>query len=80
MQRNRRYRNNNNNNNDATTAAIIGFALGAAILGTQADARSSYGYAQDRNHVRQCARRYRNYDARSNTYLGRDGYRHYCMA
>ena len=78
FQRNRRYR-DRGDNNDAATAAIIGFALGAAILGTQADARSSYGYAQDRNHGRMCARKYRGYDMRSNTYLGRDGYRHYCM-
>jgi hypothetical protein len=77
FQRNRRYR--DNNNNDATAAAIIGFALGAAILGTQNDARMSYGYSQDRNHGRLCSRKYRGYDFRSNTYLGRDGYRHYCM-
>jgi hypothetical protein len=80
FQRNRRARDyNNRSGNDATAAAIIGFALGAAILGTQADARTSYGYAQDRNHGRMCARKYRGYDMRSNTYLGRDGYRHYCM-
>ena len=78
FQRNRRYR-DYNSGNDAAAAAIIGFALGAAILGTQNDARTSYGYAQDRNHARMCARKYRGYDVRSNTYLGRDGYRRYCV-
>jgi hypothetical protein len=80
FQRNRRARDyNNRNGNDTAAAAIIGFALGAAILGNQNDARQSYGYAQDRNHQRSCATRYRGYDPRSNTYLGRDGYRRYCM-
>ncbi|RUU66855.1 BA14K family protein, partial [Mesorhizobium sp. M7A.T.Ca.TU.009.01.1.2] len=29
-------------------------------------------------HVRRCYDRYASYDADSDTYLGRDGYRHYC--
>ncbi len=57
---------------------MIGFALGAAILGSQADANRAYGRRDDRSHVAYCARKYRSYDPRSDTYLGRDGYRHYC--
>ena len=58
-------------------AGIIGFALGAAIVGSMEDAdRARNG---DRSYDGACARKYRSYDARSHTYLGFDGFRHYCQ-
>ncbi len=74
----RRYR--NNDNGDALAAGIIGFALGAAILGSQNDASRAYGYRSDRQHVASCRARYRSYDPASNTFLGNDGYRRYCVS
>lgn len=50
------------------------------MLSAQAGGRTSYGYSQGRNHARISARKYRGYDVRSNTDLGRDGYRRYCVA
>lgn len=81
FQRNSRYRNygNRNNGGDALAAGIVGFALGAAILGSQNDSGRAYGYSQDSGHIATCRTRYRSYDAGSNSYLGNDGYRHYCM-
>jgi hypothetical protein len=74
----RRYR-DRDNNGDALAAGIIGFALGAAILGSQNDASRAYGYRSDRGHIASCRARYRSYDARSNTFMGSDGYRRYCV-
>jgi hypothetical protein len=74
----RRYR-DRDNSGDALAAGIIGFALGAAILGSQNDASRAYGYRSDSAHVASCRARYRSYDAASNTFLGNDGYRHYCV-
>lgn len=58
-------------------AGIIGFALGAAIVGStqQAErARTAGETWQD-----SCARRYRSYDRASRTYMGYDAVRHYCQ-
>jgi hypothetical protein len=74
-----RYRRDRGDNTDALAAGIIGFALGAAILGSQNDASRAYGYRSDRQHIASCRARYRSYDAASNTFLGNDGYRHYCV-
>ncbi len=86
-QREREWRRNNynryrrgNDSGDALAAGIIGFALGAAILGSQNDASRAYGYRSDRQHIASCRARYRSYDWRSNTYLGVDGYRRYCVS
>jgi len=70
------------NDNDAAGAAIVGgilgFALGAAIAGSQND-RSYYdSHRGDRNWVNRCRSRYRSFDASTGTYLGNDGYRRYC--
>ncbi len=85
-QREREWRRNNYNryrrdrgNSDALAAGIIGFALGAAILGSQNDASRAYGYRGDRQHIASCRARYRSYDAASNTFMGNDGYRRYCV-
>jgi Ni/Co efflux regulator RcnB len=59
-------------NSDAIAAGIIGLALGAIIVGA----------ANDRNrglsHVERCERRYRTYDRRTDTFIGRDGRAYYC--
>ncbi len=73
----RRYR--NNDSSDALAAGIIGFALGAAILGSQNDASRAYSYRGDRGHVARCRARYRSYDPGSDTYMSNDGYRRYCV-
>jgi hypothetical protein len=57
-------------------AGIIGFALGAAIVGSQDEADRAR--AADQTFDQACRQRYRSYDARSRTYLGTDGLRHYC--
>ena len=68
------YRHGQRNNNDgaAIAAGVIGLALGAAIVSSN---QPTYGNSYDRA----CAAKYRTYDARSNTYLGVDGYRYRCQ-
>ena len=61
----------------ALAAGIIGFALGAAIVGSQQQAERAR--SADRALDDACARRYRSYDRHSRTYLGSDGLRHYCQ-
>ena len=51
-------------------AGVLGFAAGAAI----ANGISHNGDG----HEAACYRAYRSYDARTDTYLGYDGYRHPC--
>ena len=73
----RRRGDRDNNDSSAVIAGILGFALGAAIVGS----------AQQAQHARTanaswddyCARKYRSYDRRSRTYFGNDGLRHYCQ-
>jgi len=73
---NRRHR--HDDDTGATLAAgIIGFALGAAIVGSQQQAERAR--SADRSFDEACARRYRSYDQHSRTYLGYDGLRHYCQ-
>lgn len=58
--------------------AILGFALGAAVV----DSQEHQGYAQSRLNdpawIAYCARKYRSFDPYTGTYLGYDGLRHYC--
>ena len=49
-------------------AGLFGFAVGAALTG-------SPGYS---SHVRACENRYHSYNARTDTFLGYDGWRHLC--
>jgi hypothetical protein len=80
------HRRHRNNNGDAAAAAIIGLALGAIIVGsTQQRQRTTTYYYDDPyrgdsnwDHVRRCESRYRTYDRRTDTFLGRDGRRYYC--
>lgn len=61
----------------AVAAGILGFALGAAISGS----RDDYVYYQNHRNDRGWRMRCRDlpgFDWRSGTFVGRDGYRHYC--
>lgn len=72
----RRHRDHDRGDSTAIIAGILGFALGAAIVGSaeQADkARTA-----DASWDAYCAKKYRSYDRHSRTYLGADGLRHYC--
>ena len=60
----------------ALAAGIIGFALGAAIVGSQQD--SERARRADRSWEVNCSRRHRSFDRDSGTFLGSDGMRHYC--
>ena len=71
---NRRYYRKRDNHGDAVAAGVLGFALGAAIVG--ASRSPNYGMS---SHQQYCASKYRSYDPRSDTYMGYDGYRHYCQ-
>jgi len=57
-------------------AGIVGFALGAAIVGSQQQAQ--HAQTADNAWDNRCAAKYRSYDRHSRTYLGYDGLRHYC--
>lgn len=75
---NRQPRRSRNDNGVATLASgIIGFALGAAIVGSQQQAQ--HAQSADSDWDNRCAARYRSYDRSSRTYLGYDGARHYCQ-
>jgi hypothetical protein len=60
----------------AFVGGLFGFALGAAAASAanNNDNVVTYGSA----HVRACEQRYRSYDARTDSYMGYDGYRHRC--
>lgn len=76
-ERRHRDRDRDHDDSSALIAGIVGFALGAAIVGSmeQADHARTAGGDWDSY----CARKYRSYDRRSRTYLGGDGLRHYCQ-
>lgn len=74
----RRHRDRDkDNDSSAIIAGIIGFALGAAIVGSQQQAERAR--TADESFDTYCARKYRSYDRRSRTYMGLDGLRHYCQ-
>ncbi len=58
-------------------AGLFGFVLGAALAESREEQRDQVRL-EDRQWIAACARKYRSFDARSGTYLGRDGLRHYC--
>jgi len=73
----RRRSSRGDDNSTALIAGIIGFALGAAIVGSQQQAERARD--ADDSYDTYCARKYRSYDRRSRTYMGFDGVRHYCQ-
>ena len=76
------WRNDHYEEQDATGAAIaggiIGFALGAAIAGSNSDRDHYNSHRNDRDWQSRCRASYPNFDPRTGTYAGQDGYRHYC--
>ena len=73
----RRHGDRDRDNSSALIAGIIGFALGAAIVGSQQQAEKAR--TADQSWDSYCAKKYRSYDRRSRTYMGGDGVRHYCQ-
>jgi hypothetical protein len=62
----------------AVAAGIFGFVLGAAIAGSQQDRDYYNRHRNDRSWQERCRSSYRDFDPRTGTYGGSDGYRHYC--
>ncbi len=58
--------------------AILGFALGAAVVDNQQQQDYATSRLNDPGWIAYCARRYRSFDPYTGTYLGNDGLRHYC--
>jgi len=58
--------------------SILGFMLGAAVAGSSRDRDYYSAHRYNRHWRSRCRRAYRSFDWRTGTYLGRDGYRHYC--
>jgi hypothetical protein len=63
----------------AVAAGFLGFVLGAAIAGSANDRSYAQSHMGDAQWAASCAQRYRSFDPQSGTYLGYDGYRHYCL-
>ncbi len=74
----RNYGSTRRDNSSALAAGFLGFVLGAAIAGSSNDRTYATSRLSDQSWTSSCTRRYRSFDARSGTYLGFDGYRHYC--
>lgn len=74
----RSYRHRRNNGGAIAAAGIVGLAAG--VIAGQAMAQPRYASPAPvyGNRHAYCYSRYRSYDARSGTYLGYDGRRHYC--
>ena len=73
----RRHRGHDKDDSTAIIAGILGFALGAAIVGSAQQAE--HARTADQSWDDYCAKKYRSYDRHSRTYLGTDGLRHYCQ-
>ncbi|ESX89458.1 MULTISPECIES: BA14K family protein [unclassified Mesorhizobium] len=59
----------------------IAAGVGGFVLGSLLNQQPRTVYVGDEGgswHVRRCANRYASYDPYSDTYVGYDGYRHYC--
>ncbi|HWA60072.1 MAG TPA: hypothetical protein VG939_01795 [Caulobacteraceae bacterium] len=61
----------------AIAGSVLGFALGAAIAGDRGDYDYYMAHRYDRGWRRRCSAM-PGFDWRSGTFIGRDGYRHYC--
>lgn len=62
----------------AIASGILGFVLGAAIAGSASDRDYYVSHRHDRGWRNRCRSEYRGFDYRTGTYMGPDGYRHYC--
>ena len=63
----------------AIALGILGFVLGAAIAGSSHDRDYYEAHRYDHGWRTRCQTTYPSFDYSSGTYLGRDGYRHYCV-
>ena len=76
------WRNDHYESQDATGAAvaggIIGFILGAAIAGSPSDRDYYDHHRNDPDWRSRCSSSYSDFDYNTGTYVGQDGYRHYC--
>lgn len=85
QQSHRRYvwRDGHYEDQDATGAAIaggiIGFVLGAVVAGSISDREYYDAHKNDRDWRDRCSANHPGFDWRTGTYLGSDGYRHYCV-
>ncbi|MDX8446721.1 BA14K family protein [Mesorhizobium captivum] len=59
-------------------AGVGGFVLGSLLSQQQPQPVYVDEYGGGSWHVRRCLARYASYDPDSNTYIGYDGYPHYC--
>jgi hypothetical protein len=62
----------------AIAGGILGFILGAAIVGSSSDRDYYNHHRNDRGWRTRCRSAYSNFDYRTGTYVGPDGYRRYC--
>ncbi len=62
----------------AVAGGIIGFMLGAAIAGSNSDRDYYNTHRNDRDWQSRCRSSYQDFDSSNGTYVGSDGYRHYC--
>ncbi|MGZ3364105.1 MAG: BA14K family protein [Caulobacteraceae bacterium] len=62
----------------AIAGGILGFMLGAAIAGSSQDRDYYNTHRNDGGWRSRCSKAYRSFDAGTGTYMGADGYRHYC--
>nr|WP_245198853.1 BA14K family protein [Jiella mangrovi] len=81
--RDRYYGRRHHNNGAAIGAGIAGLAIGAIVGGALAERDRPVPLhrvypSRGGSHVARCRARYRSYDARTDTFLGYDGYRHRC--
>ena len=63
----------------AAVAGILGFVLGAAIAGSASDRDYYNNHRNDYGWRNRCRSSYRSFNPDTGTYIGRDGYRHYCV-
>lgn len=75
--RNGRYE-DQNASGAAAAAGIIGFLMGMAIAGSSSDVDYYHAHRNDRGWQTRCRSAYRSFDRNTGTYIGQDGYRHYC--
>jgi len=62
----------------AIAGGILGFMLGAAIAGSAQDRDYYNAHRNDGGWRSRCAKAYRSFNPGTGTYMGTDGYRHYC--
>jgi hypothetical protein len=63
----------------AVGAGIVGLAAGAILGSAIAAGERPPTVIRDGSWIRACSAKYRSFDPRTGTYLGYDGYRHYCQ-